>query len=221
MRQMIRIYCKNTKEYHEIPCGMSLKELYDKLALQLPYPVIAARVNYKVQSLNFLIYKPKDIEFIDATSESGRRCYIRTLSMVMACAVRELWPDCDLRLEHPISRGFYCTIRESREVSKEITPEVVAQLKERMLQIIADDRPIIAEERQTKEVIRLFGDRKDGDTTLFETLGNPYCRYYRMGDYIDYYTGALMPSTGYVHHQREKSCFSAFDIFRLHCRYNF
>ena len=72
---MIRIYCKNTKEYHEIPCGMSLKELYDKLALQLPYPVIAARVNYKVQSLNFLIYKPKDIEFIDATSESGRRCY--------------------------------------------------------------------------------------------------------------------------------------------------
>ena len=199
MRQMIRIYCKNTKEYHEIPCGMSLKELYDKLALQLPYPVIAARVNYKVQSLNFLIYKPKDIEFIDATSESGRRCYIRTLSMVMACAVRELWPDCDLRLEHPISRGFYCTIRESREVSKEITPEVVAQLKERMLQIIAEDRPIIAEERQTKEVIRLFGDRKDGDTTLFETLGNPYCRYYRMGDYIDYYTGALMPSTGYVH----------------------
>ena len=199
MRQMIRIYCKNTKEYHEIPCGMSLKELYDKLALQLPYPVIAARVNYKVQSLNFLIYKPKDIEFIDATSESGRRCYIRTLSMVMACAVRELWHDCDLRIEHPISRGFYCTLRESREVSKEITPEVVAQLKERMLQIIAEDRPIIAEERQTKEVIRLFGDRKDGDTTLFETLGNPYCRYYRMGDYIDYYTGALMPSTGYVH----------------------
>ena len=195
---LVTIYCKNTKQYVEIPCGMSLLDLYKQLQLQLPYPVIAARVNYKVQSLNFLIYKPKDIEFIDATSESGHRCYIRTLNMVMACAVRELWHDCDLRIEHPISKGFYCTIRESREATKVITPEIVQQLKARMHAIIAEDRPIVTEERQTKEVIRLFGERNEGETTLFETLGNPYCRYYRIGDYIDYYTGALMPSTGYI-----------------------
>ena len=198
MQNKITIYCKNTKEYVDIPCGTSLKDLYQQLALEMPYPVIAARVNYKVQSLNFLIYKPKDIEFIDATSESGYRCYIRTLNMVMACAVRELWPDCDLRIEHPISKGFYCTIRESREETKVITPEVVQQLKARMQAIIAENRPIITEERQTKEVIRLFGERNEGETTLFETLGNPYCRYYRIGNYIDYYTGALMPSTGYI-----------------------
>ena len=120
MANLITIYCKNTKQYHDIPCGTSLKKLYDMLAIEMPYPVIAARVNYKVQSLNFLIYKPKDIEFIDITSESGRRCYIRTLNMVMASAVHELWPDCYMRVEHPISRGFYCTIRESREVEKQI-----------------------------------------------------------------------------------------------------
>lgn len=198
MQNKITIYCKNIKEYVDIPCGTSLKDLYQQLALEMPYPVIAARVNYKVQSLNFLIYKPKDIEFIDATSESGYRCYIRTLDMVMACAVRELWPDCDLRIEHPISKGFYCTIRKSREETKVITPELVQELKARMQAIIAEDRPIITEERQTKEVIRLFGERNEGETTLFETLGNPYCRYYRIGDYIDYYTGALMPSTGYI-----------------------
>lgn len=198
MQNLITIYCKNNKQYVQIPCGTSLYDLYHHLALDLPYPVIAARVNYKVQSLNFLIYKPKDIEFIDATSESGHRCYIRTLSMVMACAVRELWANCDLRIEHPISKGFYCTIRESRDEAKTITPEVVQQLKARMQAIVAEDRPILTEERQTKEVIRLFGERNEGETTLFETLGNPYCRYYRMGDYIDYYTGALMPSTGYI-----------------------
>ena len=198
MQNKITIYCKNIKEYVDIPCGTSLKDLYQQLALEMPYPVIAARVNYKVQSLNFLIYKPKDIEFIDATSESGYRCYTRTLNMVMAYAVRELWPDCDLRIEHPISKGFYCTIRKSREETKVITPELVQELKARMQAIIAEDRPIITEERQTKEVIRLFGERNEGETTLFETLGNPYCRYYRIGDYIDYYTGALMPSTGYI-----------------------
>lgn len=198
MQNLVTIYCKNNKQFVQIPCGTSLHDLYRQLALDLPYPVIAARVNYKVQNLNFLIYKPKDIEFIDATSDSGRRCYIRTLSMVMACAVRELWPTCDLRIEHPISKGFYCTIRESRDEAKRITPAIVEQLKSRMQAIVAEDRPIVTEERQTKEVIRLFGERKEGETTLFETLGNPYCRYYRMGDYIDYYTGALMPSTGYI-----------------------
>ena len=197
---LVTIYCKNNKQFVQIPCGTSIKELYDQLqpTLNIKYPIIAARVNYKIQSLNFLIYKPKDIEFIDATSESGRRCYIRTLSMVMACAIRELWPNCDLRIEHPISRGFYCTIRESRERAKQITPEIVQQLKGRMQIIINEDRPFITEERQTKEVIRLFGERNEGEVTLFETLGNPYCRYYRVGDYIDYYTGALMPSTGYI-----------------------
>ena len=198
MPNFVTIYCKNIKQFVQIPCGTSLLELYQQLNLQLPYPVIAARVNYKVQSLNFLIYKPKDIEFIDATSDSGHRCYVRTLSMVMACAIRELWPECDLRIEHPISKGFYCTIRQSRNETKVITPEIVQSLKSRMQTIIDENRPVITEERQTKEVIRLFGERNEGETTLFETLGNPYCRYYRIGDYIDYYTGALMPSTGYI-----------------------
>lgn len=44
----------------------------------------------------------------------------------------------------------------------------------------------------------LFRSRTDGEVTLFETLGNPYCRYFRMDDFIDYYNGVLMPSTGYV-----------------------
>ena len=145
MQNLVTIYCKNIKQFVQIPCGTSLKELYAQLHLELAYPVIAARVNYKVQNLNFLIYKPKDIEFIDATSESGRRCYIRTLSMVMACAVRELWPECDLRIEHPISKGFYCTIRESRDEAKQITPEIILQLKSRMDAIIAEDRVIVKE----------------------------------------------------------------------------
>ena len=221
MQNLVTIYCKNNKQFVQIPCGTSINELYEQLrpTLNTPYPIIAARVNYKVQSLNFLIYKPKDIEFLDSTSESGKRCYVRTLTMVMACAIRELWPNCDLRIEHPISRGYYCTIRESRDEIKTVTPEIVAQLKQRMQAIIAENRPVVTEEKQTKEVIRLFGERKDGETTLFETLGNPYCRYYRMGDYIDYYTGALMPSTGYI---------NLFDVeyyhnnilLRIPCRHN-
>lgn len=198
MNNQITIYCKNNHQYYDVPCGTSLLELYKHVGIRLDYPLVAARVNYKMQNLNFLIYKPKDIEFLDAGSPSGMRCYVRTLSMVMACAIRELWPDCDLRIEHPISKGYYCTVRNARGEKVALNAEMIESIYQRMRRIVDEDRPIVTEEKQTKEVIRLFSECHEGETTLFETLGNPYCRYYRMGDYIDYYAGALMPSSGYL-----------------------
>ena len=47
-------------------------------------------------------------------------------------------------------------------------------------------------------MINLFASRYNNESSIFETLGNPYCRYFRMGDYIDYYTNVLLPSSGYI-----------------------
>lgn len=199
MEDIVTIYCKNNKQYYDIQRGTSLLNVYKQIGLNLRFPVVAALVNYKIQNLNFLVYKPKDIEFVDASTPIGMRCYVRTLSMILSCAINELYPNADLRIEHPISRGYFCILQwRNGEMVKPLTQEMINNIKERMQQIIAKDLPIVTEEKQTKEVMRLFHARQDAETTLFETLGNPYCRYYRMGDYIDYYTDALMPSTGYV-----------------------
>lgn len=207
MEATITIYCKNTRTYHEVPRGISLIELKDLLHIQMPYPIIAAHVNYKVENLDFLLYKPKDVEFLDASSPSGMRAYVRTLGMVLACAVNELYPRMDLRVEHPISKGYYCTLQwhmsksdngAEAEEQPLVTPEMVQAIKKRMEQIIAEDRPIYEEEKQTKEVIKMFAARFNNESSIFETLGNPYCRYFRMGDYIDYYTNVLLPSSGYI-----------------------
>lgn len=207
MEATITVYCKNTRTYHEVPRGISLIELKDLLHIQMPYPIIAAHVNYKVENLDFLLYKPKDVEFLDASTPSGMRAYVRTLDMVLACAVNELYPRMDLRVEHPISKGYYCTLQwhmsksdngAETEEQPLVTPEMVQAIKKRMEQIIAEDRPIYEEEKQTKEVIKMFAARFNNESSIFETLGNPYCRYFRMGDYIDYYTNVLLPSSGYI-----------------------
>ena len=125
MADTVTIYCKNTKQYYDIQRGTSLMALKEQIGIHLRYPIITARVNYKLQNLNFLVYKPKDIEFLDASSPAGMRCYVRTLSMVMACAVRELYPDCDLRIEHPISKGYYCTLRGPKGEKKEIDAMII------------------------------------------------------------------------------------------------
>lgn len=198
MSPTITIFCKNTKQYYDVPRGISLIELKERIGIELPYPVVAAHVNYKAENLDFLLYKPKDVEFLDASTASGIRCYTRTLNMILACAIHELYPQADLRVEHPISKGYYCTLQWKKDHEQPLTPDMIAAIKERMQQIIREDRKIIEEEKQTKEVIKMFGERADGESTIFETLGNPYCRYFRMGDFIDYYTSVLMPSSGYV-----------------------
>ena len=207
MEPTITVYCKNTHSYHEVPRGISLIELKDLLGIQLPYPIIAAHVNYKVENLDFRLYKPKDIEFLDASTPSGMRAYVRTLGMVLGAAINELYPRTDLRVEHPISKGYYCTLQwhvdkntepEEEKEPPVLTKEMIAAIKQRMLQISAEDRPIYEEEKQTKEVIKLFASRYNNETSIFEALGNPYCRYFRMGEYIDYYTNVLLPSSGYL-----------------------
>lgn len=196
MSNTVAVFCKNTQTYREYPMGTSLLDIYKDLGVKLNYRVLAARVNYKVEDLNFRIYKPKNVEFIDATSPSGLRVYLRTVTMIMAKALSELQPDATLRVEHPICRGYYCCINNRDE---KVPVEFINQLKDRMWEIIRTDKPIEVEEQQTAVVTEMFRQRGMLDkVTLLETLGLPYARFFRIDDYIDYYDGVLAPSTGYI-----------------------
>jgi len=197
MDKLVTIFCKNTKSYHTYPLGTSLIEIYNDLKIELKYQVVAARVNYKVEDLNFLVYKPKDIDFIDLSTPSGMRVYVRSLSMVLSKAISELFPQAILRIEHPISKGYYCTLDN---LNQPLTAGVISQIKERVKLIIKQGKRIYCEEKQTSEVKDMFGNRSHqmDKLALFETLGNPYCRFFRIDDYIDYYNGVLLPSTSYL-----------------------
>lgn len=197
MNKNVTIYCKNTKSFHDYPIGTSLTEIYSDLNIQLPYQVVAARVNYKVESLNFLVYKPKDIEFIDLSSSSGMRVYVRTLSMILSKAIFELYPDAYLRIEHPISKGYYCRVENA---GVPLDQKFIDSLKKRINEIVTSDRPVYTEEKQTTEVKALFSKQPHhtDKISLFDTLGNPYCRFFRIDDFIDYYNSVLLPSTGYI-----------------------
>ena len=197
MDNLVTIFCKNTKSFHNYPLGTSLIDIYKDLKIELKYQLVAARVNYKVEDLNFLIYKPKDVEFIDLSSPSGMRVYVRSLSMVLGKAISELYPNADFRIEHPISKGYYCKLDSENHT---ISPELIENIKQKVKQIIAQDKKIVHEEKQTKVVKDIFSNKTNqkDKLSLFETLGTPYCPFFRIDDYVDYYNGVLLPSTGYL-----------------------
>jgi uridine kinase len=193
MKKTITIYCQNTNSYHEVTPGISIMELFHQLNIKMPFQVMAAKVNNKVQSLDFLVYKPKDIYFIDISTPSGMRVYVRTLSMVMAKAVNDLCPNATLHIEHPIAKGYFGFIA----VNGKCFGMSLDLIKARMKEIIVQNLPIVCEEKPTSEVIELFRERSQMDkVVLLETLGFLYSRYFRIGEFVDYYSSVLLPTTG-------------------------
>ena len=193
---MLQIYCKNNNSTREFPEGSSLLDIYNGFNLVMPYGPVSAKVNNKVESLDFRVYYNKDIEFLDITSSSGMRTYVRSLFFVLVKAVEELYPQGNISLEHPISKGYFCKLHIDRTIGL----DDVQRIKQKMQEIIAADIPYTRTECHTEKVVRLFEERGMPDKArLLDTYGQLYSYYYQLGDTVDCYYSSLVPSTGYIH----------------------
>ena len=192
----IQIYCKNTEEYIAVDGGDTLLDVYESIKGRLGFTPLCALVNNKNEHLRYTIYRPRHVEYLGITSNSGYRVYTRSLCMVLYKAINDLYPGKRLRIDMSIGNGHYCVLKHDPEP---LTPEVVAAIKARMEEIIAQDIPFLRRERLTVDVIEMF--RRQGLTDkvrLLETSRELYTVYYKLGDIIDSYYGALVPSTGYL-----------------------
>ena len=196
---MIRIRCNNNHITKSFPEGISLIDAYQEFAddIQLPYPVVSAKVNNVSQGLKFRVYNNRDVEFIDTTSGSGRRVYTRSLCFVLYKAVSDVFPGSKLFIEHPLSKGIYCNFR--KKDGTPLTDADVTRICQRMQEIIDADMPFRRTEAPLDEAIRVFRERGFSDKVkLLETSGQVYTYYYTLGDTVDYYYGPLVPSAGYL-----------------------
>lgn len=192
---MLQIYCKNNNSTREFPEGSSLLDIYNGFNLAMPYGPVSAKVNNKVESLDFRVYYNKDIEFLDITSSSGMRTYVRSLFFILVKAVEELYPQGSISLEHPISKGYFCKLHIDRTIGL----DDVQRIKQKMQEIIAADIPYTRTESHTEEVVHLFEKRGMMDKArLLDTYGQLYSYYYQLGDTVDCYYSSLVPSTGYI-----------------------
>ena len=128
MEQQIKIRCKNNKKSVNIRIGSTLSEIFSQLGLEMEYGPISAKVNNKVEGMHYRVYKPKDIEFLDMYSASGIRAYTRSVFFVLCKAAHDLWKDCTVIIDIPISNGYYVNLKLGREV----TPDDVNELRQRM-----------------------------------------------------------------------------------------
>ena len=202
MEQQIQIRCKNNKKSLNISIGSNLSEIFSLLGLKMEYGPISARVNNKVEGMHFRVYKPKDIEFLDIRSSSGLRAYTRSLFFVLSKAAHDLWPECTVSIDIPVSNGYYVDIRRTDEAGNRVvmTPDDVHALRERMQALIDAALPIHRYETTTEEAIRMFREsRSYSKVKLLESQGSLYTTYYDIDGYQDYYYGAMLTNTSQIY----------------------
>ena len=192
----IQIICTNTGHKELVNKGITILELAKKYEQELGFKPINCRMNNNTVGLTEKITKSCELFFVGLNEESGQRTYFRTLSFILSKAVREIIPTSRLRVEHSLSNGYYCSIKNGHEV----TDQELANITIRMDEIIAAALPFITRTASQEEAVKVFRDLGEEDkATLLETYNVPFITYQELDGYPDTYYGSLAPSTGYIH----------------------
>ncbi len=195
MSNLVKIKCLNNNLSKQYPMGTSLGEIAKDMGVVTNHRILGARVNNKLSELSYRIYKPKQVEFIDITNIDGYRMYQRSLSFVLMKAARDVFPGAQLRIEHSISKGFYCELVKNYKLK----PEEVLKIADRMREIISSDIQFEREEILNEDAIELFNEYNlEEKAKLFATRSSLYTSVYSLDNQIDYFYGYLVPSTGYL-----------------------
>ena len=206
------ILCANDGQHYDVAAGTTLKALSEMICPTVPsvetgrdLPVLAALVDHKLKGLDNSISDPHEVEFIGYNHPDGRRTFLRSLSFVLQNAVRELYPDNILVIDHSLPSGFYCEIVASRlsetghTVSISLSEDELLAIRRRMQEIIDADLPFSRTRVPLSEAIRLFlANRQFYKADLQKSLGRYACSVYWLDGHADSFHGPLVPSTGYL-----------------------
>lgn len=210
--EKIKVFCRNDGQYHEVRLGESLAELSGRVCTEVTdpktgqtFPVLAALVDHKLKELSYGIVYSHEVEFIGYDHPDGRRCYLRSLSFVLQNAVRALFPDKVLVIDHSLPSGFYCEIVETwlddkgRTVVYPVSEAEIRAVQDKMGEIVARDLPFRKVKMPAEEAERLFeANHQYFKAQLQRSLGRYTCSVYYLDGQADTFHGVLVPSTGYV-----------------------
>lgn len=204
----IRVYCKNTGEYHEVTPGTELVQLMEQTGIQ----ALAAYVDNQLKELGHPLYMDHSVEFLDYTHADGRRCYKRSIYFLLQKAIRDLYPNKQLILDYTLPNGGYGEIVDApitnnpddslkirMETVMELTEEEISRIKIRMQEIVAENVLIEKRKLSNAEAVELFTQNRQYDKArLIKNLGQFFVSVYFIGDYGDTFHGPMLHTTGAI-----------------------
>lgn len=185
-------------EFQEITIekGISIEELYKTMEKELPYTVLAAKVNNKPVTLAYKIHRDCHIEFLDMRTQVANLIYQNSLTLIYLKAVYDVLGDFEVDIENSLNKGLFTEIKSDVPV----TAAQVRAIEKRMHEIVVKNLPLERIELTKEEAEDFFiQSGRGGKIALLEE--NPYMKkipFYSLDGYMDFFYGLMAPSTEYI-----------------------
>ena len=129
----IEIHTPDGHVFHRTDIGpVRIRDYADILQEQLPYPILAARVNHHSRRLNAWINEDCLLELLDLRANEGNMIYQNSLVLLFVEAVHHvLGKETSVLVHNSLSKGLYCTIRPGS-----VNKAICKMIEERMLDLV-------------------------------------------------------------------------------------
>jgi threonyl-tRNA synthetase len=177
-----------------LPKGTSVLEASKAVGLSVN-GWVASKVNGKLVDLSRPIEEDVRVEGVSCDSELGLEILRHSASHIMAQAVKDLFPEAKIAIGPAIENGFYYDF----EVARPFTQEDLAQIEQKMKEIISSRLTFQRREMAREEAIRFFREQgEEYKVELLEEFDDPSVSLYEQGGFVDLCRGPHIPNTGYV-----------------------
>lgn len=189
---------KFLNESREYPAGTTFESVVKEFQPQYDDTIALVVENGKIRELFKRVSKDCELKPVLLSESIGHKSYCRSAIMLMLKAFEDVVGRENIeriKVEFVIANGYYCTYKSSVK----FTADIIGKVKAQMEVLVKENLPYIKESISTDEAIKLFSERGFQDkVSLFKYRRSSNVNIYKLGDYVDYYYGYMLPSTGYV-----------------------
>ncbi len=172
--------------------GELLNEPMDP-ATGLPY--LGALVNNELVTFGYTLDIDSTVRFVTMASPGGMQIYVRSLSFLLAKAVKDLHPAARFSVEHALGPGLYCEFEV--DGVRGISPAQAEALEAHMRDLVATNRPILRQRISYTAAIEQFTKNGQADkVSLLRFTNTPKIVTYVCENFSDLATGPMTRSAG-------------------------
>jgi uridine kinase len=159
-------------------------------------PIVGAIINTQLRELTYPIEMESTVLPVTMDDADGMRIYRRSLTYLLELSFEELFPEAVLTIDHSVaSGGYFCQIKGRPSLST----EELSAIEMRMHSMVMANLPIVRERIPLEQAIAYYQAKGHDDTVrLLAHRKKDYLTVYRLGDYMDYHHGYMVPSTSYL-----------------------
>lgn len=106
-----------------VKSGITIEQLVKDYP-ELPYTILAAKIDNKIGELTKKIDAPCNIEFLDMRYQGAATIYQRSVSLIYLKAINDVIGKASVNIENSLSQGLYTEIRAKEPVTDEMVKEI-------------------------------------------------------------------------------------------------